>query len=317
MEQRFGHPLTRVRVHADAAAAQSAPDVDARAYTVGHDIVFGAGQYAPDTNQGRRLIAHELTHVVQQSGADGYLQRAGLELSTTEGQMLPAPEQPPASLGVGLDQPDCGTRVSDVFWLGQAFHDPARPECSFAEIYERKDMSHHFRYRADLPLATTPPCKDGNQESHDFWLMYGKNEWRILEIRSTGVTVLNACGDEEILGTAPTPVEEPEIGVRVEESHFGPGRVVTSNDCETVFFIPDGKGKQLEWTLEKVTMPRVADEKCYVPTEGKNMPREPAELSAMLRVYLTREMSRPTAPATRAGAGARDRPGAGRPVERQ
>ena len=50
MEQRFGHPLTRVRVHADAAAAQSAADVDARAYTVGDDIVFGAGQYAPDTN---------------------------------------------------------------------------------------------------------------------------------------------------------------------------------------------------------------------------------------------------------------------------
>ena len=77
MEQRFGHPLTRVRVHADAAAAQSAQDVDARAYTVGDDIVFGAGQYAPDTNQGRRLIAHEVTHVLQQSGSNGLVQRAG------------------------------------------------------------------------------------------------------------------------------------------------------------------------------------------------------------------------------------------------
>ena len=48
------------------------------------------------------------------------------------------------------------------------------------KIDELKDMSHHRRYRADLPLATTPPCKEGNQRSHDFWLRYGKNEWRIL-----------------------------------------------------------------------------------------------------------------------------------------
>ena len=71
MEQRFGHDFSRVRVHSGAAAEQSARDVNAHAYTVGHDIVFGAGRFAPGTNEGRRLIAHELTHVVQQSGADG------------------------------------------------------------------------------------------------------------------------------------------------------------------------------------------------------------------------------------------------------
>ena len=71
MGQRFGHDFARVRVHADAAAEQSARDVNAHAYTVGHDIVFGAGRFAPGTHDGRRLIAHELTHVVQQSGMDG------------------------------------------------------------------------------------------------------------------------------------------------------------------------------------------------------------------------------------------------------
>ena len=68
MEQRFGHDFSKVRVHTGAAAEQSARDVNARAYTMGHDIVFGAGRFAPETNGGRRLIAHELTHVVQQAG---------------------------------------------------------------------------------------------------------------------------------------------------------------------------------------------------------------------------------------------------------
>lgn len=68
-EPRFGHDFSRVRVHADGRAAETARHLDAHAYTVGRDIVFGAGRYAPETAEGRRLLAHELTHVVQQSGA--------------------------------------------------------------------------------------------------------------------------------------------------------------------------------------------------------------------------------------------------------
>lgn len=65
-EMRFGRDLGGVRVHADAAAADSARSVSALAYTVGSSVVFGAGQYAPETASGRRLLAHELAHVVQQ-----------------------------------------------------------------------------------------------------------------------------------------------------------------------------------------------------------------------------------------------------------
>ncbi len=72
MEQRFGHDFSRVRVHFGGAAEHSAKDVDANAYTVGHNIVFGAGRFEPGTHEGRRLIAHELTHVVQQSGRSGF-----------------------------------------------------------------------------------------------------------------------------------------------------------------------------------------------------------------------------------------------------
>lgn len=78
MESRFGHDFGRVRIHADSAAAASAQAVHAHAYTLGRDIVFGAGQYAPSTGTGQRLLAHELAHVVQQQAApqQGTLMRA-------------------------------------------------------------------------------------------------------------------------------------------------------------------------------------------------------------------------------------------------
>lgn len=69
MESRFERDFSQVRVHTDEKAAESAGTVDALAYTVGRDLVFGAGQYQPQTHEGRRLLAHELTHVVQQNGA--------------------------------------------------------------------------------------------------------------------------------------------------------------------------------------------------------------------------------------------------------
>jgi hypothetical protein len=65
-EPRFGQDFSQVRVHTGAQEAESARAVNARAYTVGRDVVFGAGQYAPETTAGQRLLAHELTHVVQQ-----------------------------------------------------------------------------------------------------------------------------------------------------------------------------------------------------------------------------------------------------------
>jgi len=69
-EPRFGVDFGSVRVHTDAQAAASARGVSALAYTVGRDVVFNTGQYAPHSESGRRLLAHELTHVVQQSGTD-------------------------------------------------------------------------------------------------------------------------------------------------------------------------------------------------------------------------------------------------------
>ena len=79
MEPRFGHDFSRVRVHSDSTAGRSARDLDAHAFTVGNEIVFGPGRFAPETREGKSLLAHELTHVIQQTGAthgSGVVQRA-------------------------------------------------------------------------------------------------------------------------------------------------------------------------------------------------------------------------------------------------
>lgn len=67
MESRFSQDFSRVRTHTSAQAAETAQGIGARAYTVGYNIVFGPGQYSPDVGTGKRLLAHELAHVIQQT----------------------------------------------------------------------------------------------------------------------------------------------------------------------------------------------------------------------------------------------------------
>ncbi len=80
MEPRFGHDFSRVRIHSGGEAARSARAVGAQAYVVGSDVVFGAGRYNPGSSEGQTLLAHELTHVVQQ--AAGASATGRLEAST-------------------------------------------------------------------------------------------------------------------------------------------------------------------------------------------------------------------------------------------
>ncbi len=74
-EPRFGHDFSGVRLHTDANGASAARSVNAKAFTLGSDVAFAAGQYSPETTSGKRLLAHELTHVVQQGGTNGAVQR--------------------------------------------------------------------------------------------------------------------------------------------------------------------------------------------------------------------------------------------------
>ncbi|MEE9128636.1 MAG: DUF4157 domain-containing protein [Phycisphaerales bacterium] len=80
-EPRFNHDFSDVRLHTGATAAGAAAAINARAFTLGRDIVFGAGQYTPKDQAGRRLLAHELTHVVQQGAGGKAVNSAGSNLS--------------------------------------------------------------------------------------------------------------------------------------------------------------------------------------------------------------------------------------------
>jgi hypothetical protein len=296
-EPRFGHDFGNVRVHADHAAAESARSVNALAYTVGSDVVFVGGRYAPATENGRRLLAHELVHALQQteSAADpswlhsndspittksqassaansrllsqqsamkpaqrahGSLQRSGpVQLGTTEGRFLPASTQPVISSGAGLPEPDCSTHVYDVFRVGTVYYDSQRPECCFAQIHELKHIERERLYRADYSLEGKPACKHGDQKQYNFWL--GNDQWRIVEIDTTRITVMNLGGVEEtlevggfgkVLRTEEVPVAKgratlSERTVENPPGSLGPGNVSYEPECNKVTFTPEEKSK--------------------------------------------------------------------------
>ena len=126
MEQRFGHDFSQVRVHLGALAQQSARDVEARAYTVGHHLVFGTGEYSPASSLGRRLLAHELTHVMQQSPS------GRTPSSSTMLARSPDPQPPPSvpARNNGLT----GAEWSRIAEARRFFNLPAQPTASRTTI---------------------------------------------------------------------------------------------------------------------------------------------------------------------------------------
>ena len=145
MESRFGHDFSKVRIHTDAKAAESARAVNALAYTVGRDVVFGAEQYTPGTMQGRRLLAHELTHVVQQRSdtlqsklrigepGDAYEREADRvgdavihrnfaekQPDTINSSITPSIQRTCGPIALGSPHPDCTPAAGDV--SGEVFY---------------------------------------------------------------------------------------------------------------------------------------------------------------------------------------------------
>lgn len=125
--QRFGHDFGHVRIHTDAHAADLAESIQARAFTVGRDIVFGAGEYAPDTSRGRELMAHELTHVMQQERGAAAQSLHGTILRQPETESPEFPDFP--NLALKLED-DIGQNLFDY---GHHFYRlatlyPDRPE---------------------------------------------------------------------------------------------------------------------------------------------------------------------------------------------
>ena len=121
MEQHFGQDFSGVRVHDGARAAESARTVSAQAYTVGQDIVFASGRYAPHSQSGRHLLAHELAHTVQQrgiqrSGADG----VSIPLAGESQRLEQEAERAADAVSVGAAVPVFGPAAYDPLLSRQA-----------------------------------------------------------------------------------------------------------------------------------------------------------------------------------------------------
>lgn len=136
-EPRFGHDFKDVRVHTGAAAANSAREIDALAYTVGSNIVFGSQRFAPHTSHGQRLLAHELTHVVQQRSSQSvarHVRRAQLP-SSGPAQNTQVPARGP------VPQPDPSNGC-----YGESVNGPGRVKAVGANqwVLSNFDIDQHY-----------------------------------------------------------------------------------------------------------------------------------------------------------------------------
>ncbi|MDH3974163.1 MAG: DUF4157 domain-containing protein [Deltaproteobacteria bacterium] len=126
-EPRFGTDFSGVRVHADNSAAKLSKSINARAFTLGRNIVFGAEQYKPYSGEGKRLMAHELTHVVQQ----GLRWESGPVIQCQTPQSTVS-EEGTSGLGFGLPalrlDPDIQREIQRLRWLRQLTNTPASPQ---------------------------------------------------------------------------------------------------------------------------------------------------------------------------------------------
>jgi len=178
MEPRFGHDFSQVRVHTGVAAERSARDVNANAYTVGHDMVFGAGGFAPGTHEGRRLLAHELTHVVQQSKGSRRPQQIQRDvLDPAPNGALPTPtwaitssaEPIPGVSVPGYEQPKASYTERDRNTLQQALR---------SRVAENEDNADNFLgdYGSALVDLWARYATEAMAEAADVagWSLFGK-----------------------------------------------------------------------------------------------------------------------------------------------
>jgi Domain of unknown function (DUF4157) len=180
MEPRFGRDFSQVRVHDDGRAAFSAKAVGALAYTVGNNVVFGSGQYAPETPRGRELLAHELTHVVQQSAtpAGGALtldNDAGAEREADAMARSAAsgePLAPPSAMGHGLQRQRLPVDERDL----DAPHGPRRGRSGASARFLEcvKEEGEQNRQRCREKHLGVPGCPSTYTIPDDVYMAIGK-----------------------------------------------------------------------------------------------------------------------------------------------
>jgi hypothetical protein len=230
MEPRFGHDFSRVRIHSDSRAAESARAVNALAYTVGDHLVFDHSHYAPGTHEGRRLLAHELTHTIQQSRAsspdarfdaltvgaadDVHEREADAYAESVSAARTGQPQQgPPSKLVSRLQDGNAGETRCDV-----SVGTPSSAINSPSPCYEPCTRRHEAVHVRDLSpcctkanqaykAATTDDKKQAVQDKMNQWVLDNVNY-----LECNGYTESVRCADEFLTAncSAPKPQSSTE-----------------------------------------------------------------------------------------------------------
>lgn len=171
MEERLGHDFGGVRLHSGAKAAESARAVNSLAYTVGPDIVLGAAAPTPGTDAGRKLLAHELTHVVQQSGTSGVpaLQRWSLsncnQAQTVYVEDAFAKSYDDLTKAVSMMSPPTSPFVKNALYL--AFRDDSEDTANKARERIGKLQKNITSTHVTCQPDTHADCKDKDGSIYD------------------------------------------------------------------------------------------------------------------------------------------------------
>lgn len=255
MEQRFGQDFSRVRIHADQKAGESARSMGSRAYTFGHDIVFDAGQYDPRSSVGRVLLAHELTHVVQQRDGGGH---SPSEVAVSEPQ--DAAEREAEALSVGPASP-----VRSAGTSATVHRDKATTATKFRPA---DDEAAELEFSALVKKYQ----KEGKSQQEGAFLaiddMYAK---RVSE--SGGTRVPGTATPGKVDAKSATWLSVPSPGVTVNDKTIRPGLFAaavddTSYNCHSFTFFEAKVSKikdlnALADTIPKEAGPEMAGKKFF------------------------------------------------------
>ena len=221
MEARFGHDFSRVRVHTDGVAAESARSVAAHAYTVGSNVVFGSSRYAPGTAAGADLLAHELTHVVQQRDASPV--PSALPVMPADDPLERAATASPAAGGARVQRQDVGDerfRRQDV--LGPT---PTRTGQVWTGSVDRQEIQEMYRRHPAVPPEQMELADFEGHGRHQVTIpgQPAREGWEPTVTRSMGEMTLEydegAC--------------ELRIPTRLVFHNPGRGQLPTPDPCQT------------------------------------------------------------------------------------
>ena len=252
MERRLGADFSRVRVHTDARAAASADAVNAVAYTVGSSIVFSPGRYAPHTDEGQRVLAHELVHTLQQGGSEPPLsgQRLSIESPTSpaenEARMIEAAVAPK---GVSGAQPAGNRAVTQMLGQGSGGACSARRDGPTSPKLQRMGGGGTFRQvrQSEGVQAVTEDfvrSHTGSAESE-------AKEIATIRYQNDGITTshtIRSDGLKDLIGEMRGRQQEGYYVAenRKDNPNGNPGQFLTQNEYPILETKTDNRGRQKE-----------------------------------------------------------------------